>query len=349
MYCRNCGSIINSEDLFCRNCGTKIERIVPDQNVAFQSATINNTELTNNYSYQNAVNQDDYLLASYIGKNADKLTNNSFSIETFLFGTIYMLYRKLWIYGIAYLIGSLIISFFLSSYASLLIFAVNIYFSINFKKMYVNNAKEQIANIKKDNPNANLEELTMIAKKKGGTAIWPVIAIIALYFVFLFIIIVPSILNLLDNDESENTQNDNYSTDTYESTNVENLEFTIPNGYKNTYSGTYYTSYTLSANGYYCTIAVSTISVSPYNSSAKEYLKKSIYTSQNDTVSDINTKNINGLTWYNINVEKSYGNEYYYSAEKNNKIYKIELASLNDKNGTCESGFNTIIPSLKIK
>ena len=147
----------------------------------------NNSNITRNFNsdISNMDNNnviDDYsLIDAYIGKNADKLRIGNFSGNTFFFGMMYVLYRKMWLLGITWLVLSMIINKFLPSYAGFLTGALNLTVSLTFKSMYLKHVKEEVEKIKATNPEKTPEQLLEICRKKGGTTIVPVIIACLLY------------------------------------------------------------------------------------------------------------------------------------------------------------------------
>ena len=129
--CPNCGSKVNQGEAFCKVCGTKLSspQNITNNTQQYQQYTnqntnsisqlinyqnINNQQINNNLNsqqpqnniYQNNIiynNDNEYLIDSYIGKNAEKLKNGGFSTNTFFFGSLYVLYRKMWLLGFIWL------------------------------------------------------------------------------------------------------------------------------------------------------------------------------------------------------------------------------------------------------
>ena len=111
MNCPKCGSNVNQGEMFCRVCGAKIvsqsvqpnqmgQMPVANQQVHAQNQYVSQQQpiMNNNVGYgtsnYSSYSNDEALINAYIGKNADKLKNGGFSVNTFFFGNIYVLYRK---------------------------------------------------------------------------------------------------------------------------------------------------------------------------------------------------------------------------------------------------------------
>lgn len=366
--CPKCGANVNQGEMFCRVCGAKIisQSVQPNQMeqmpvanqqdyaqnqyVSQQQPIMNNNvgDLASNYS---SYSDDEALINAYIGKNADKFKNSGFSVNTFFFGNIYVLYRKMWMLGIVWFLVSMIISMFLSSLSSGLTLAINIFISTQFKKWYLKHVEEKVAKIKTDNPHASHEQLLMICTQKGGTTIIPVIIFIVLY-IAIFVIAFLIVLGTLETDkENANNYDDLYnnnSSDVIGSGDIGNLSLTIPSSFeKGSYNTDSYLSYSLydyNSNDS-CRITISTTS-SRYYDSVNAYLEDNVYYSASDTVSLIEQKNINSNNWAYMSVKKSYNTTYYYAGEDNDKIYQIEF-SITEDSGKCSSAHTSIINSLK--
>lgn len=170
MYkCRRCGSIIQDGDNFCRSCGINLI----NQKVL--------CEITNE-----KIN-DDELIDAYMGKNASNL-KKGFSLWAFLGGVVYILYRKMWLLGITWILVNYIFLLYLPT-ASLYLFLIfNLFIASNFKKYYFNYVKEQVEKIKVYNNYLDNNDLKNLCTKSGGTSIIAVIItiIIAMILIILY-------------------------------------------------------------------------------------------------------------------------------------------------------------------
>lgn len=124
---------------------------------------------TNNQpQHFNSINVDEELKRSYIGKNADKIINgHGGSVWLFLFGSAYLFYRKLYLYGFIYLLIVLLLSYFK---LNLVVIIGQIVLCFFFYKIYLSHVDKEINKIKKDSPNTSFEELKEKCKKKGGVS-----------------------------------------------------------------------------------------------------------------------------------------------------------------------------------
>lgn len=161
-YCLKCGSSVKVNENFCGKCGTA---------------------LYNNQTIQNNNINDDELIDAYIGPNATKLKNGTFSANTFFFGIFYILYRKMWIMGILLFVVNQIVEFCLPSFSFVISLTLNIIISIEFKKIYLKHVIDEVNKIKQENPNISQEQLLQICKKKGGISILSILILGLLYVI----------------------------------------------------------------------------------------------------------------------------------------------------------------------
>ena len=346
--CPNCSFDVKPGDVFCRNCGSKLP--IPQNNFSnsMQPQTINNINSVNNVINQNNNNdiyKDDILIDSYIGKNANKLKTSNFSLNTFFLGFLYVLYRKMWLLGITWLVINIIANMFLKSIAGAITLLTNIIISTQFKKLYLKHVLEQVEKIKSENPYKTKEELMILCSKKGGTTWIPVIIALIIYGIMTFVI-----FSLFFDDINEYEDNYYYQDNQNKgSGTIKNLTVKIPSILKNnTYSSSYYKSFRTSYEDTdSCSLELSIANVSSYYNDAKTYLEKTIYYSASDNYSGISQKNINNNTWYFATVTTAYSQKYYYSIINGETIYKLEFSIVNDKNQTCSKAYDTVANSLR--
>lgn len=373
--CPNCGSKVNQGEAFCKVCGTKlsspqnitnntqqyqqytnqntnsINQLInykninnPNQNVANRQINNDlNSQQPQNNIYQNNIiynndSDNEYLIDSYIGKNAEKLKNGGFSTNTFFFGSLYVLYRKMWLLGFIWLAINITANIFLKSISGAIAVITNIIASTQFKKYYLKHVEERVDKIKSENPDKTKEQLIMICSQKGGTTLIPVIIAIIFYGITLYATLI-TILDVLSK-----AHNTNYKTpDT-----LDNLNITIPSNFViSNYSNDYYRFYTINySEDENCSLKLLATSPNNYSKNAKEYLENDIYT---DTYDEISQKKINNNTWYYTTVTTNYSKEYYYSIEKDDTIYVVKFQINSDTNKICSNTYNTIINSLEFK
>lgn len=360
--CPKCGSNINPGEDFCKMCGTKIT--TPQNNISnITQQQQENMQNINNLQTQNSIsnteqieildnleeditNNDDDLINTYMGKNAEKLKDGGISGYTLLFGPIYILYRKMWLLGLISAGIIILANIFLKSYSLIVLLVISIILSFKFKDLYLNYVKEKVNKIKRENTDKSKEELMIICSKKGGTSLLPVIALIIIYGISLYInIIVTS--NLINNSKDDN--NNNYETSNKLTTLID-LNVTIPDNFKridfiNNKSVTYILKESEDYS-YDCSLRLSIEDTSFYNNDAKLYLENetSYYSS---LFSGITEKNINNNTWYYGYIINNSTQKYHYATFYNGNIYGIKYEIRNIKNENCSNAHKTIKNSLK--
>ena len=150
-----------------------------DNNVN-QNLMVDNNNQVNNQSVNNDINSnvDEELVRVYVGEKYDKIKNSSFSLPTFFLGSLYLFYRKMYLYGwLMMLLGPL-------SFIGFIILA------IKFKDVYLKDVSKKVNKIKLKNSNLSNEELKNICSKKGGTSIGGVLLNTFGIFVVLIVIVI---------------------------------------------------------------------------------------------------------------------------------------------------------------
>ena len=341
-----------------------INNMQQNQTQQMNSQVYNNQDWQFNSNYNNIVqNNDDDLIDAYIGKNADKIKNSKFSVLTFFFYSIYLLYRKMWLLGFIVIAINIVSMIFLKSVSSIVIFATKMVMAFNFSKWYLNNVREQVQKIKSGNSGKTRDELIAICKKKGGTTIIPVIIYIVIELIVIIISVFSILMTIYNNNEAANKQQDKYdnilkdedndyindsNTSNNANNKIGNLSVYVPN---------YLNKSDMSIEGYlhfrssyddYDNDCDLTITQSRSYSDSKKYLEEEIYYRPADTFSGIKKKKINGNNWYYAKVtEDSDHQSNYYSISKDNAVYYLEFNISADENKKCSSAYNEVISSLK--
>ena len=120
----------------------------------------------------NSVSTED-LLEEFVGKNYEKISKRKYNLAAlFLTGT-YLMYRKMYLIGILYTLGIIVLQLILSVINPILSIVVflggSLALCFMFNKFYLNNAKKTIEKIKNKNTNKSIQDLKSICSKKGGT------------------------------------------------------------------------------------------------------------------------------------------------------------------------------------
>ena len=140
----------------------------------------------------------DILINKFIGKNAEIIKNQSFSISTFLFGSFYFGYRKLYAHSLLVMLfeffGIPIVSFSLFLKISdnskivlylILLLIFRIFLALKFSNIYLKFVKNEVDFYEKKY-NYYLDNILLVCNKKGGTNIFSFI----LYLVCLIVCII---------------------------------------------------------------------------------------------------------------------------------------------------------------
>lgn len=310
MYCKNCGSKIDDNSRFCHNCGISIEK------------NIDNKETKIKLDY----------FKEYVGSNYEKIKNQNFSVATLLFGPLYFLYRKIWFYGFLWVIISLLITFFFNilnlDYDLYLKFAMHLVIAFKFKEIYLSNCQENIDKIKLDNKDMTEKELASIIHKKGGVTIIPVFIYLFIIFMVFTYLIFYNIFDLFKTgiksiDSSPNTV----------------LEYKIPSEFNKSSNSNLY-KYSDENNS--CNIKISKIS---YTKSSNDFMDiiNSIQLNEEIDIDDFKKVEINGTTWYQLDLDDST----YYIKLKRDKVYIVNYSIFKDNTKVCSNLQREFLKSLK--
>ena len=169
MNCPYCGELINNNETFCPKCGNRLTSYTITSNI----------ELS-----------DTKEIDAYIDKNINKLKSNRISLPSFFLGSLYYLYRKMYLLAIlvlslsiAYSVGIYYIPDDYKLYVSLiyLVFSIiiNIVIAIKFNSLYITHANKKISKIKNKYKNSTRFEVMEKIKYAGSTNLLaPILALI---------------------------------------------------------------------------------------------------------------------------------------------------------------------------
>lgn len=127
-------------------------------------STVSHQQNINNNSYN-----DEDLLKAFIGNNYEKITRSPFNLAGFFFTSLYMFYRKMFLYGLLAFLINLVILCLANNY--LVTYAFNVVVGLFINKIYLSYAKKKIATIKSKNNLKSVDELKSICSSKGGTSV----------------------------------------------------------------------------------------------------------------------------------------------------------------------------------
>lgn len=346
--------------------------VIKGEKIIYENSYQNNF----NESYNNYVS-DEELIDAFIGKNSQKIQKKVFSFSTFFFGVIYFFYRKMNKIASIWFIFNIIISMLLNTFdngvldliLSIISLIPNILFAFMFKKIYMNQVKNEVDLIKKMNEGKTKDELIEICKKKGGISKTAII-----YGIFVFAVIVVlvciQVSDGLKNDQNPNyyniyntSENDNQKNKNDEDSESLELIYNIPNNLtlqgNEKYSDGEYNIYkrtTTTGDIFSIVIATRESSGSILNeiTEFQQSLKNSFKSEFNNAIDYIYTngsvqiKNINGNSWYYVNdiaSSDSVGLKIYpsiYVSSKNGKHYIISIIKYEDDDNISNDYFDFI-------
>lgn len=147
--------------------------------------------VTNQFNIQKKPEKTEYeqkefdalLIKSYIGKNHKKIITKNFSIPGFLFGPLYLIYRKLYIGIPLYFLFSLLVFFFTNNLvASIIVFVleviIHIVIAIKFKKIYMNRAYDDCMKIEEKYGIRPDSEIIDLCHEQGGKSFFIVFILV---------------------------------------------------------------------------------------------------------------------------------------------------------------------------
>ena len=323
-----------------------------------------------------ANNEDEELLRAYIGNNYEKITTRKFNFAAFFLTSLYLFYRKMFLYGILAFLATIIISTIIKIPALGLI--INVLLGIFFNKLYVSQVKEKINKIKSNNQDKDINALKEICTKKGGTSIGLallgglvncglLIAIIAIMMLLgigsIFGSIISELMkgiNQAENNSSiidNNTNEDSSNGSTYNGILLFDVDyeikdyFTISNipekfeddsnesSYKYMYSGT---------EGVFNDCKFELSSPSGY-SDANVLIDQMANYNKSYNPTNIETTTINNIDWYGFSYENDFGITYYYGTNKNGKPFLLEYEINKDADSDCASYKTEVLNAINQK
>lgn len=338
MKCPQCGSEISENENFCGNCGIKVNlnQVQPIVNrTESNQVQLSNPFLPPQRPNSDVINEAD-LITAYIGLKAPQFKKTGFSIHAFLFGFFYAFYRKMWFLGIGWLLVVMISNIFLRSIAFPIQLVVSIVVAIRFKKIYLKQVTEKVAQIKAKNPGVTAKQLMLICSQKGGTSTGCLVLGIICTTVLIIII---SGISFTNQEEIESKSKNSKLSQT---TSIGQLNLEVPVGFVSSYLSDTYQSYVLNETGDYCNLRLNQETYQ-LGKGAQNYL---LNLNNFDDRSIIKT-DINGHPWYHITIDKLTGNQSVYVGEDDQHIYIIEFEIYRDS-GKCSKALASLVKSLKI-
>ena len=164
------------EDNMVDNNGNNIENDIQTNNVEKENITLENNDekpsianktlgdMVGNIK-EEELSDDEKFLIEFIGPNAEKFSYKIISLPGFIFTSLYILYRKMYLLGFITLLIQLALIIFVNPYISLII---NILTLIFFNSLYISHAKRKIEKIKLLSGSKDSGYMANLCADKGG-------------------------------------------------------------------------------------------------------------------------------------------------------------------------------------
>lgn len=385
-------NLVNPESVFTVN-----DNVLNNQGGTVSSNNdleINQNSTNNNQSgdvnkQSNSVNvSDDDLIEAFVGKKYDKIKNNKFNFWGFLFGPLYLTYRKMPGYAACLFVIEAVITYLFKLLGLNLLLRVliglvmMIIVGVFVNKFYLQEVSKKVNKIKTENSNSNGEVLLTICKFMGGTS--KVLLALGMYImgtvttIVLVIGMITGTINFFKNipnngnwsssDTNKNQDNSDTKDDT--SLDEENYTFdggisyntsvninslfnvTIPAGFEeDTFWGSkdYHLNYELSSSTAFGDCSLELFSPLGYKNAKGLAQAMRDYYNKNSDTSEVLEENRNNITWYNFSVTGSFSTDYYYLMNKDNKVFVYSYESGKYNLNVCNSYKDTVLNSISIR
>lgn len=348
-YCFRCGTKVEENTQFCPHCGANIKEELNRYNYVPNKEEKNQEKISPshedqyqyslNYSYKGA----DELIEGYVGSNYEKIKTSHFSIPTLLFGPIYFLYRKLYLYGFIWFLVEAI----LLPTSVIMAIIIRFLLAIGFSTIYLTEVKKRVENLRLLNQNINRDLLINRCKIKGGTN--KTILAIMLLIIIMFGILVAigtyeAYLNHKDSKTKTLENNQNYQ--------INDLNYTIPKGFEpSSYKTETYQSYHYYEDYKYCSISFKSTDYLSMYDNIEDYINSNIYLSGKDQVSQLLTMPINNQIWSYKIIQDEYSQDTTYALQYKDHIYEIKTTDTLDSNDidSCKLEYQKILQSINYK
>lgn len=354
MKCPRCNAEIKDTVKFCNKCGYKISDSNNehdnqyDYNIKYSNVQKNyddqhNDQFSYSSRYSNIyaprITSDEDYIKNYIGTNYEIIKKENFSLPGFIFGPLYLLYRKIWSYTLLFIILISVVYYIDHDAASILYVIMCFFLGFKVNSIYMQYATRKVDEIKISNPDKSSTEILQICKKRGET--------ISITLIVLIVIImsITTTLAYQEYNHKENYVEENY---TIPQDIIYNMNYEISENFKTEKNYTNnYRNYKYADNDNNCNI---TISAEPYTNtynSIEDYIIRNLYINPQDMTKGIETKNINNYNWRYLGIKSNDYNRKLYYIKDNAYIYTIELSENSNYNNTiCDSKMEDLIKSI---
>ena len=159
IYCQKCGAKNMLQSSFCSNCGTAMYLNEPKKHGQSENEIYSDLALLVGKNFEYYIPK----FKKLISRNA----NISWNWCAFLFTPYWMIYRKMYGYGIAYICFNLLISFLskYSTYVTCFGYAVDFLFGLCGNRIYLNSLETRVHEMSKYDDKYK----AVLASKNGGT------------------------------------------------------------------------------------------------------------------------------------------------------------------------------------
>ena len=285
---------------------------------------------------------DQELIDAFIDKN-HKRFQIPFNFFAFLFGSLYLFYRKMFLWGLLVFALEFVILNYIKITAGLLIFRLVLGFVFN--KIYLGIAKKKVSKIKYIKSQESFEDLKKICASKGGTSGLQLFLGIIITLAATIIAIVLLGVSLFFNGISSVVQNANqgrviiYDT----SVNIKNeFDILVPSRFENKSEESSYKYTYNNEDGFFGKCELELLAVSNFKN-PEDLINN--YVNNSEITHGSNTVTVNGIEWH-TGVEDLLGKVYYYATKKDGKVYLLTYTVQEDADENCDNYRSLVLNSI---
>lgn len=375
MKCPKCYAEIKDTIKYCNKCGYKISNSSNDHDNQYNyNMKYSNTNERNNYNhddqysysslysnvsksyydnhndqysysslysnmYAPRITSDEDYIKNYVGTNYEIIKKENFSLPGFIFGPLYLIYRKMWSYTLLFLIFISIVYYIDPNITSAFYIITCFFLGFKINSIYMQYASRKVDEIKISNPDKSSTEMLEICKKKGGTFNVSLIVFLVILTLLTFTIAYQE----YDYKENYVEEKETIPQDTIYNMNYEIFkDFKTERNYANNYR-----NYKYEDDNNNCNITISAETYTSTYTSIEDYIVRNLYINSQDMTRGIETVNRNGYNWKYLGIiSNDYNRELYYIKD-NTYIYTIELSEKSYYNNTiCKNEMINLIDSI---
>lgn len=330
MRCPNCNRDINDNSKYCNKCGYKIESNHNEQ--------YSYSELYSKIFQKKVTSEEDYI-KNYIGSNYETIKKEKFSIIGFIFGPIYLLYKK--VYSLAiFIILITILIYSVNDYAAT-IFYIIISFYIGYKgnSIYLQHATRKVEELKISNPDKSSTEILDICIKEGKPNVYLLIVLISIIVTNTIIYTFINTDNITTDKNLEDVQINTY--------NIQNINYELKSTFNNEAQTYKYMKSTYKDEKNNCSITIMSDRYMYLYKSLDDYINKNLYINTNEEIKQNSLQTINNITYKKIIIESNTHNRELYFKTYDNNVYYIEYSENKTYNNNyCKQEYNNFINSI---